>query len=232
MARRKGPLVEQAYTYLRDKIITLEMPPGMVVSDYAYEKDLGMSRSPIREAIMHLIADGLVESRDGKMMVTSITAADIVEICQVRSAIEGAAVEILMERMDQIAESQKRELTSIYQRLLDLSDPRENYENDDLFHYAITEMAGNRRLCDVSQKMRLQMARARLLICLMPQRIVESSKEHTIIYNAIMNNDKETAVKGVQDHLTNSANAFISVLSSPFFDIRFLEMATSLCKKL
>ena len=60
MARKKGPQVQQAYDYIKDKIINFELAPGMPVSDHALEQELDMSRSPIREAMLLLTANGLV----------------------------------------------------------------------------------------------------------------------------------------------------------------------------
>ena len=60
MARKKGPQVHQAYEYIKEKILSFELIPGAGISDNALSQELGMSRSPIREAIMLLVADGLV----------------------------------------------------------------------------------------------------------------------------------------------------------------------------
>ena len=62
MARKKGPQVQQAYDYIKDKILSFELAPGTSVSDHALEQKLDMSRSPIREAILLLTANGLLEA--------------------------------------------------------------------------------------------------------------------------------------------------------------------------
>ena len=100
MARKKGPQVQQAYDYIKDKIINFELAPGMPVSDHALEQELDMSRSPIREAMLLLTANGLLETTPTGTKVAPMTLEDVIEICQVRKAIEDNARKLKVNLKD------------------------------------------------------------------------------------------------------------------------------------
>ena len=108
MARRKGPQAKQAYSYIKSKILSYELPPGAAISDNALAQELNMSRSPVREAIFMLTNDGLIDSTGMGAQVSPMTLTDIVEICQVRNAVEVAAVNILLDNGGATPEQKSR----------------------------------------------------------------------------------------------------------------------------
>ena len=220
MARKKGPQVQQAYDYIKDKIISFELAPGMPVSDHALEQELDMSRSPIREAILLLTANGLLETTPTGTRVASMTLEDIVEICQVRKAIEVAAIHIVMDHGG-LTDQQKEQITDIYNKMQENTDPIQNYYYDDQYHNAIMAAAGNRRLLDISEKMRLQISRARWLNFVLPNRMKDAGQEHQRIQTALMADDREGCVKYMSEHLNHSEQNFEKVLSSPEYSPQF-----------
>ena len=220
MARRKGPQAKQAYTYIKSKILSFELPPGTSVSDHALAQELNMSRSPVREAIFMLTSDGLIEATDTGAQVTPMSLNDIVEICQVRKAVEVAAVNILLDNGGGTAQ-QKNKLTEIYKKLQGTTDAIQNYHYDDLFHGEIMAMANNSRLADISNRMRLQIYRARWLTFVIPTRMQEASREHERIYQALMDNDRQASVESLTLHLDRSEQNFKEVLTSPQYNPQF-----------
>lgn len=213
MARKKGPQTQQAYAYIKQKIQNFQLAPGMAVSDYTLEQELKMSRSPIREAILRLSAEGLIEFTGKGAHVTDITLRDIVEICQVRRAVEVASVQILMESGGPSPE-QKERLSACFRNLREAREPVKNYYYDDQFHDLITTMCGNGRLVDISNQMRAQIYRARWLNCMLPDRLAEAQTEHAAIYQALMHNDLEESVRQIQIHLDQSERNFRKILTS------------------
>ena len=170
MARRKGPQAKQAYSYIKSKILSYELPPGAAISDNALAQELNMSRSPVREAIFMLTNDGLIDSTGMGAQVSPMTLTDIVEICQVRKAVEVAAVNILLDNGGGTPE-QKSRLAGIFKELQGTTDAIQNYHYDDLFHGEIMAMANNSRLIHISNQMRLQIYRARWLSVVLPDRM-------------------------------------------------------------
>ena len=126
MARRKGPQAKQAYSYIKSKILSYELPPGAAISDNALAQELNMSRSPVREAIFMLTNDGLIDSTGMGAQVSPMTLTDIVEICQVRKAVEVAAVNILLDNGGGTPE-QKSRLAGIFKELQGTTDAIQNY---------------------------------------------------------------------------------------------------------
>ncbi len=212
MARKKGPQAQRAYEYIKDQIQNFELVPGSAVSDHALEQELSMSRSPIREAMQRLSAEGLLEFTGQGARVTGITLEDIVEICQVRRAVEVACVQVLMENGG-LSTDQKERLTLCFQKLQSAQGPVDGYFYDDQFHDLIAGFSGNRRLLEISHQMRAQIYRARWLNCILPHRLREAEEEHAAIYRALMAGDREKSVAAMEAHLDQSEDNFRSILS-------------------
>lgn len=227
MARRKGPQAKQAYTYIKSKILSFGLLPGANVSDYALAQELNMSRSPVREAIFMLTSDGLIVATDTGAQVAPMSLNDIVEICQVRKAVEVAAINILLDNGGGTPE-QKNKLTEIYKQLQGATDAIQNYRFDDLFHGEIMAMANNSRLSDISNQMRLQIYRARWLSFVVPARMEEARQEHEKIYQALMDNDRKASIKSLTQHLDRSERNFKKVLTSPQYNPQFFLAMTHL----
>ena len=220
MARRKGPQAKQAYSYIKSKILSYELPPGAAISDNALAQELNMSRSPVREAIFMLTNDGLIDSTGMGAQVSPMTLTDIVEICQVRKAVEVAAVNILLDNGGGTPE-QKSRLAGIFKELQGTTDAIQNYHYDDLFHGEIMAMANNSRLIHISNQMRLQIYRARWLSVVLPDRMDEAKREHESIYQALMDNDREASVQSLTVHLDRSEQTFKKVLADPRYNPQF-----------
>jgi DNA-binding GntR family transcriptional regulator len=94
-------VAERAYVDLRDRIVTLDLPPGTVVREDELMKDLGIGRTPLREAVKRLALENLVEVQPRRgTFVTAIEAADIQNITEVRAELEGYAAEQAALRLD------------------------------------------------------------------------------------------------------------------------------------
>lgn len=226
MARKKGPQVDIAYTYIKDKILTFEFAPGDELSDYKLEDVLNMSRSPINEAIMLLIADGLLVRNGNKTTISPMKLQDIIEICEVRKAIEIAALQILIQKGG-MNEEQANELSRIFAQMKQETRLMENYQLDDAFHNLIVCAAGNSRMIEISERMRLQITRARWLNALTPSRLSLAVQEHEAILNALLSGNLTDSITALDKHLTASEDNFKYVLNLPAFNSKLLRgMAT------
>jgi DNA-binding GntR family transcriptional regulator len=94
-------VAERAYVDLRDRIVTLQLPPGTVVREDELMKELGIGRTPLREAVKRLALENLVEVQPRRgTFVSAIEAADIQSITEVRAELEGYAAELAALRLD------------------------------------------------------------------------------------------------------------------------------------
>jgi DNA-binding GntR family transcriptional regulator len=109
---------ERAYHELRDRIVTLGLPPGTVLREDALMRELAIGRTPLREAVKRLALENLVavQPRRGTF-VSAVEASDIVHITEVRAELEGYAAELAARRMDaeslRSAEALRREIAGL-----------------------------------------------------------------------------------------------------------------------
>jgi DNA-binding GntR family transcriptional regulator len=101
VAAANGLIADRAYAGLRDLIVTLRLPPGSALREDALMRDLGLGRTPLREAVKRLALEGLVEIRPRSgTYVTEVEAHDIVHIAEVRAELEAQAARLAAKRMD------------------------------------------------------------------------------------------------------------------------------------
>src|SRR5918999_2449098 len=94
-------VAERAYEELRDRIVTLHLPPGTVVREDELMHEMGIGRTPLREAVKRLALENLVEVQPRRgTFVTAVEAADIQNITEVRAELEGYAAELAALRLD------------------------------------------------------------------------------------------------------------------------------------
>lgn len=215
MQRKRNSQAAIAYEFIRDQIISYALPPETAISDNKFAKELDMSRAPIREAILLLQMDGLIQTNgEGKMVVAPIGIDDIVDILHVRCALETEAVLLIAQR-GWLDPEQERELTRIHKKMTDCANPRsfsEHYKYDDLFHSALTAFAGSARICEILERMRLQMQRARWLNVAIPERQLSATEEHGRLLDSILTHDRDRAADLLRTHFQNSEEAFQTVL--------------------
>jgi len=150
-------LAETVYHHLLRDILTGHYPSGTVLSELGLGRVLGVSRTPVHDALRQLAMDGLVQrERNCRARVAGITTDDIFEVFEMRKMLEGPATELAAVRMDR---RQLAPLRAAMDRLLAM--PRGNNwttqwaEFDDYFHRTIAEASGNRRLARDVNRYRL-----------------------------------------------------------------------------
>ncbi len=214
MARKKSMQLTNAYETLLERITSFQLPPGSVLSDSQQAAEMGMSRAPVREALLKLISNGLVCIDDsGKMVVTKIGLEDIVDILRVRRALEVEVVRVIAQN-GWLTSEQEEETKRIHEMLVQTSssdDPEfiaKNYYYDDLFHTTLTDFAKSERISGALSDMYLQMRRARWLNAAVPSRQISSMEEHDEIMRALLQKDLDACERAIVSHLDNSEQAY------------------------
>jgi DNA-binding GntR family transcriptional regulator len=96
-----GLIAERAYLDLRDRIVTLRLPPGAVLREEELMADLGIGRTPLREAVKRLTLENLVAVRPRRgTFVTDVHPSDIAALTEVRAELEGFAAQLAATRLD------------------------------------------------------------------------------------------------------------------------------------
>ena len=182
-------LVDEAYQALKTAIRDNVFPPGHQAAEPEIARQLGMSRTPVHEAIIRLQEEGLVQvlPRRG-ILICPISADDIREIYDVLIAVEGMAAgswrACLQTLAGSAAEALERE-TAAMEWALDKGELLDWAAADERFHQLLTERCGNRRLARVAATVRDQSHRARLFTLHLRPLPTASAAEHRQITDAI-----------------------------------------------
>ena len=137
-------VAERAYLDLRDRIVTLHLPPGTVLREDELMKDLGIGRTPLREAVKRLALEKLVEVQPRRgTFVTAIEAADIQNITEVRAELEGYAAELAALRLDPETRAKAEALLREIEALDGAGEQESLMRMDEHIHRFILEASHN-----------------------------------------------------------------------------------------
>ncbi len=200
--RFKGTLGNRVYQSLQHAILTLAYRPGEIIRKPEICDFLGVSRSPVADAVARLATDGLVDVvPQAGTFVARLSMTDIREGSFIREAIETAAAELVAT---QINDDQLRELRRnllMQEALVSDADQQGFMQLDGQMHDMILSCTGFPRLPHVSQTAWLNVHRARQLILPVEGRLQATLEEHRAILAALEARDPQAARRAVQDHL-------------------------------
>jgi len=207
-------LVDEVADSLRDMILSGRLPPGERLNEVRLATELGISRGPLREAVQHLRGEGLLEvvRRRGSFVV-ALSIDDVVDIYELRAAIEGRAARILAVRK---GPREMRELRTLLRRLnrAAANGRAEEVRRHDLaFHEGICRLTSNRRLHHVFIS-NVPILRSLLKL----DEILYSSqpmlaKEHDVLLEAIESGDPDRAEAEAVRHLESARDLVSAYLS-------------------
>ncbi|MHA1544869.1 MAG: GntR family transcriptional regulator, partial [Alphaproteobacteria bacterium] len=198
----------RAYGFLREAIVSLEMPPGTPINKDEVCARLKISRHPVAEALASLAHDGLVEIEPQKgTYVARIHLTAVNEGAFLRRAIEVACVREITPQADAaLMEELWRNMR--YQRAaIDAGDNNGFYALDLAFHRALLDRLGFTRTIAAVDASRAQLERVRRLILPKPGRIAASGDEHARIIEAIADHDADAAAEAMRAHLATTMAA-------------------------
>jgi DNA-binding GntR family transcriptional regulator len=209
-----SPLISQAYDFILQQTLNYQFEPGEIISDSQIAGKLGVSRTPVREAILLLQNDGILQnSKEGKTIVTPITMDDLSDILHVRSSLESEAIRIIALN-GWLSDNQYAEMERIHRVFSSTnahSSLSEHYSCDDLFHSTLISFSNSRRIKEATAQMRLEMQRFRWMSLLQPTRQTSAIQEHANILAAIGEKDVGKSVDALISHFERSEFFFRSI---------------------
>lgn len=208
------PLRDVVFNTLRQAILTGELKPGERLMEIHLADRLGVSRTPIREAIRKLELEGLVVMIPRKgAQVARITEKNLKDVLEVRRALDMLAVKLACSRMDDEYKKQLREACDEFARVVKNNNTKDITEADVRFHDIINKATGNDRLIQLVNNLAEQMYRYRLEYIKDAAYHNRLVAEHEEIYSAIMDGDEERAAKAVVLHIDNQEETIIKHLN-------------------
>ena len=204
------PLRDVVFNTLRQAILRGELKPGERLMELALAERLGVSRTPIREAMRKLELEGLVVMvpRRGAQ-VANITEKDLNDVLEVRIALENVAIEKACTRMTEEGMEAIERAAREFERMIEEKDLVNMAQADVAFHEAIYEAADNKRLMQVLNNLREQIYRYRVEYLKEDETRDELVREHRELMLAIRNKDIQAAQDISFRHIENQRKAIV-----------------------
>lgn len=208
-----GSLVDQAYEQIRRRILDNVWPPGHRALEQEVALALGMSRTPVREALVRLTNEGLVEvvPRHG-MRVLPVSPTDMREIYEILTALECMAAEIVARR-----HPTDDELLPLIRATADMDTALAKDDldawaaADERFHSALVELSGNRQLAATVWNYWDRAHRARMFSLRLRPKPVHSTQEHFELLTRLRNGDAEGASAVNRAHRERASRELLAI---------------------
>jgi len=210
----KKSLVDRAYDKVKKRILDNQYYPGYQALEKEIADDLGMSRTPVREALIRLQHEGLVQliPRRG-VRIVPIVPSDMKEIYDVLTSLESMAAELLARRKPGAEELEPmKSATEDMEAALDRDDLEAWAEADERYHRSLIELCGNRRLATMANTVRDQGHRARMVTLRLREKPVGSIQDHRQLLDAIEKGDWKAARRIHYDHRQRASSELTRIL--------------------
>jgi DNA-binding GntR family transcriptional regulator len=194
---------------IRRMIFSGELPGGTLVQDRKLAEQLGLSRTPVREALGRLAGEGYLRRDKRLLTVQAVSVEDVMEILATRRAIEGETARLAARRLS------GKQLADIQAAVDGMVDPREvsqerHWSVDDLVHLSIAEASGNRLMARLVKDLR---ERTRMFgLSRIPRRFDPGKAEHLAILAAIERGDGDGAASAMQRHIDHARQGILDLL--------------------
>lgn len=199
-------LYEEVAELLRQRIFRRELEPGSWIDELKIAEELGISRTPLREALKVLAAEGLVTMKVRRgAYVTEVSDKDLADVYHLLSLLESDAAGVVAERATAM---QLEELKALHDDLETAVNDRDRFfAINEQFHMRLLEMADNRWRQQMVADLRKVMKLNRHNSLLKTGRIDESLKEHRAIMAALLAHQGDQATRRMQEHFLNGLEA-------------------------
>lgn len=196
---------KRVYDYLREKLLRGEIQPNERLIEAKIAKEIGTSRTPVREALHNLELEGLIESipRVG-YMVKPISEQEVEEICEIRRVVEELAVQWAIAKARNRLIEELSENIAIAEEKVSAGEVKAFVELDAQFHEIIARYSGSQRLLELAQTLRRHMLRYRIQSIYLADNVLRAIEGHKGILQAIERSDPFEIKQAIQRHLEQS----------------------------
>ncbi|MES2786521.1 MAG: GntR family transcriptional regulator [Pseudomonadota bacterium] len=191
---------------LRQRIFARELEPGSWIDEMKIAEEFGISRTPLREALKVLAAEGLVTMKVRRgAYVTEVSESDLADVYHLLSLLESDAAGVVAQRA---TDAELKELQTLHKDLEAAAGNRDTFFMlNERFHIRLLEIAGNRWRDQMVADLRKVMKLNRHNSLLKAGRVKESMLEHRAIVEALLRRDSKAAARRMQEHFSNGLEA-------------------------
>ena len=207
------PLRDVVFNTLRDAILKGDLKPGERLMELQLASKLGVSRTPIREAIRMLEQEGLAVTTPRKgAEVAKMTLKDMEDVLEIRDALDELAVRIACQKITDEQLKQLEDVKELFEKNTQTNNVKNIAEADVSFHDVIYEATGNPKLVTLLNNLREQVYRYRVEYIKDPKNYPTLIAEHEAILDSLKNRDVKNAVEAMHVHVANQAEAVKMVI--------------------
>lgn len=203
-------IADQIFEQLERDILTGKYPKGEVLSELRLSSELGVSRTPVREAVRRLEQENILKETGRGMVVVGISREDMMDMYEVRMQLEGlaarrAAANISDEQLKDMEDCLA--LQRFYVEKQDGGSPEQIRDMDSRFHQLLYESSGSRAYQEVLKALHKKIVKYRCASISKQTRAVRSLAEHRAIYEALAAHDGDAAEKAALEHVANARDS-------------------------
>lgn len=196
------PLRDIVFDAIKDAILNGRLKPGERLMEVQLAEEMGVSRTPVREAIRKLELEGLVVMVPRKgAYVSGLTLKDVAEVFEIRSSLEGLAAALAAERITEEEIKSLDKILSDITKASEKGDTETVIKKDMEFHQVLFSASRNERLVQIINNLKEQIDRFRIQSFSNPVRVKSVLSEHKGIIDAIKQGDTENAEKLAKAHI-------------------------------
>jgi DNA-binding GntR family transcriptional regulator len=197
-----APLRDRAFATLKQRILEGEIAPGTVLSEARVAVDLGISRTPVREALARLTHEGLAQRFNGRgVIVLELSAKESLDVIELQGCLEQFAIARLLDDGQRPDTSDIGRLVELQREAVDAGDRRRFLQYDRQMHLWIVERAGNGRLAQVMRNVSDLLTYAGHRALSNETRMRATLQEHEVLLRALRAGSVDEALAASRTHI-------------------------------
>lgn len=206
-------LSDKVFSTLEEEILTGVLQSGETVSENKLSARLGVSRTPIREALRRLEQEGLVRNDPGRgAVILGVTKQDLLDIYEIRIRIEGLAARSAAQSITEEQAAAMKELVELQEFYVSKGDSEKIRDFDSRFHSMIYSFCTSRVLADTLTGLHHRIERFRSMSVVNSERASRTTSEHRAILEALAAHDSDRAESLLIEHISNARDALAKVI--------------------
>jgi len=198
-------LNQKVYRILKEAIIKGFLEPGTKLLENKIAEEMHVSRTPVREAMQKLVAEGFVKTTPNQtMVVTEVSLEDVKDVLQIRGVLEGLAGRIVAKKINEQGIDELENIVAQMSLHVSKKDLTSYCKVDDEFHNLILNVCGNKWIIQIRDNLGSFIYRFRIKSLSVPGRLKCSLEEHQKIMGSLKKHNSEEADKLSQIHMENT----------------------------